>query len=1009
MELNIYSKDGSLKLTVSPSDSSTVTEEVGGECSVSLSFETFELCAIEVNDYIEVAGVRYKARMAYRPKMRNRQSYSYSLRFYAPIHDAQQALMKTETDGGLISEFSLWGGPREHLQKWVDNMNRLAGSELWTIGSVLTGENKNIDYRNVNCWDAAFGSNGIASTYETEMWADGYVINLCKCERGERVTLGYGNGLTGLTPEDNSDKVRFFTRLYPLGSTRNINVSTYGSSRLQLPSRATFVDHNTDRYGVFEDSEEDAFAGIFPQYIGTVTAVRSESKTDENGKKFTVYYIKDSGMTWEPQALPEQSFMLSFQTGDLQGYGDDTNKSFQAEWHKDTKEWEIINIWLDENTQIPGGNIVPIVGNQYFPWNMIMPQEYITDAEKRYEAAVNDFVANYSGEPVAYSGSTDYIHCAKQTMPLRIGQNVRLESDLYFEEGYQNTRITKVVRKLCRLTDATVTFAEQIGTGWKKSVDNQLSSLHYELQRQAEQASIDVIKTTDTKTPSDNNVFSALRSLATFLRKDKADSTSHLLTLLAGAVFGENKAEITAEGVAQVVSLLVGSKAEITAEGKAILQNLLVKVQAEINRLLVTGGAEVQNGLLADLITVQDGLLKTIITPTEIRTATAIATNVQTETINNDGDSAVLHGNKADFKGPVGSKSYAPGLTGFGWNVDAKGNAWFNGINLREFLETPELRYNRVTVITDEQWSAPGGGIIESADTEALILTLKLEEGEAAALEVDDICKGIFHSGTGFSTCFFRITEVLGESTFRYTLRPGYTMHPLTAMHFVAYGNFTNPDRQKSAYTTREYTRYLKDVNDWEITERNIVMMMGNLDGMRLNGMDMSGYSAFLRNIYMTGTIRQISGDGVTETPVPAWKGEWKAGTYYKNDEVTHNGSTWLCISDEPTTQEPSIAATDWLQTVSEGKDAVVVSIYSTNGLFFQNGQGETELYAVVRQGDADITSSLPAGRFSWQRTSRNTEADAIWNKTYQGAGPRIRITPDDVEGRSNFDCIVTI
>ena len=562
MELNIFSKDGSLKLTVSPSDSSTVTEEVGGECSVSVSFDTFELCAIEVNDYIEVAGVRYKARMAYRPKMRNRQAYNYSLRFYAPIHDAQQALMKTETDGGLISEFSLWGGPREHLQKWVDNMNRLAGSELWTIGSVITGENKNIDYRNVNCWDAAFGSNSIAATYETEMWADGYVINLCKCERGERVTLGYGNGLTGLTPEDNSDKVRFFTRLFPLGSTRNINVSTYGSSRLQLPSRATFVDHNTDRYGVFEDSEEDAFAGIFPQYIGTVTAVRSESKTDENGKQFTVYYIKDSGITWEPKALPEQTFMLSFQTGDLQGYGDDTNKSFQAEWHKDTKEWEIINIWLDENTQIPGGNIVPIVGDQYFPWNMIMPQEYITEAEKRYEAAVNDFVANYSGEPVAYSGSTDYIHCAKQAVPLRIGQNVRLESDLYFEEGYQNTRITKVVRKLCRLTDATVTLSEQIGTGWKKRVDNQLSSLHYELQRQAEQASIDVIKTTDTKTPSDNNVFSALRSLATFLRKDKADSTNYLLTMLAGAVFGDNKASIDASGVLNAV--------------KAILQNIVL-------------------------------------------------------------------------------------------------------------------------------------------------------------------------------------------------------------------------------------------------------------------------------------------------------------------------------------------------------------------------------------------------------------------------------------------------
>ena len=594
MELNIYSKDGSLKLTVSPSDSSTVTEEVGGEYSVSLSFDTFEFRPIEVNDYIEVAGVRYKARMAYRPKMRNRQSYSYSLRFYAPIHDAQQALMKTETDGGLISEFSLWGGPREHLQKWVDNMNRLAGSELWTIGSVLTGENKNIDYRNVNCWDAAFGSNGIASTYETEMWADGYVINLCKCERGERITLGYGAGLTSLTPEDNSDKVRFFTRLFPLGSTRNINVSTYGFSRLQLPSRATFVDHNTDCYGVFEDSEEDAFAGIFPQYIGTVTAVRSESKTDENGKKFTVYYIKDSGMTWEPQALPEQTFMLSFQTGDLQGYGDDTNKSFQAEWHKDTKEWEIINIWLDDNTQIPGGNIVPIVGNQYFPWNMVMPQEYITEAEKRYEAAVNDFVANYSGEPVAYSGSTDYIHCAKQAVPLRIGQNVRLESDLYFEDGFQNTRITKVVRKLCRLTDATVTFAEQIGTGWKKSVDNQLSSLHYELQRQAEQASIDVIKTTDTKTPSDNNVFSALRSLATFLRKDKADTANEIITFNKGAKFGNFRSGTLGSGGSVSIDENGGSHAEfdyLTVRKKALFTEVTIQELKHIGGSLIISPA----------------------------------------------------------------------------------------------------------------------------------------------------------------------------------------------------------------------------------------------------------------------------------------------------------------------------------------------------------------------------------------------------------------------------------
>ena len=570
MELKIYKQDSSVRKVVSPSDSSVITEEVGGVCSVSLNFEDFEFYAIEVNDYIEVDGVRYKNNAAYRPKMKNRQTYSYALTFFAPIHDAERILMKTEQNSKLESEFSLWGGPREHLQKWVDNMNRAAGSAIWSIGSVITSDNKNIEYRNLSCWDAAFGSNGIAATFGTEMWADGYVVNLCKCERGERVTLGYNNGLTSLLPENNSDKVRFFTRLYPLGSTRNINVSEYGSARLQLPSKAKYVDRNTDRFGIIEATEEAAFAAIYPCYMGTVSAVRSESKTDENGKQFTVYYIKDDKLTWTPEALPGQSFMLSFQSGDLQGYGDNQNKSFQANWHDDTKEWEIINIWLDENTQVPGGNIVPEVGNKYFPWNMIMPKEYITEAEKRLETAVNDYMASYSVEPVSYKGNTDYIHCDRVHVPLAIGQNVRLESDLYFAEGYLNTRITKVTRKLCRPSDASVTFADKTGTGWKKSVDNQLSSLHYELQKQSEQPGIDIVKTTDSKTPSDNNVFSALRSLATFLRKDKTDSTSHLLTLLAGAVFGENKASIGADGVAKFVSMIINEgKASITKDGVA--------------------------------------------------------------------------------------------------------------------------------------------------------------------------------------------------------------------------------------------------------------------------------------------------------------------------------------------------------------------------------------------------------------------------------------------------------
>ena len=129
------------------------------------------------------------------------------------------------------------------------------------------------------------------------MWADGYVINLCKAERGEVVELGYLQGLTNLAQEDNGE-VKFFTRLFPLGSTRNIDATKYGYSRLQLPSREIYVDKNVDLYGVKEETEEAAFAEIYPQYVGTVSSVRTEEKTSEEGRKYTVYYFKDNGMNW---------------------------------------------------------------------------------------------------------------------------------------------------------------------------------------------------------------------------------------------------------------------------------------------------------------------------------------------------------------------------------------------------------------------------------------------------------------------------------------------------------------------------------------------------------------------------------------------------------------------------------------------------------------------------------------------------------------------------------------
>lgn len=240
-------------------------------------------------------------------------------------------------------------------------------------------------------------------------------------------------------------------------------------------------------------------------------------------------------------------------------------------------------------------------------------------------------------------------------------------------------------------------------------------------------------------------------------------------------------------------------------------------------------------------------------------------------------------------------ESFAEGVSGFGGKIDRFGDGWLGGLHLRNFLEVPELRYNRTEVSIGNDWNAPGGGVIDSVvpdkdgDGNLLLtgtVTLHLEDGEVGAVAVDDICQGIFHDSVnlsnnatadsddsrgnflfaGFHTVYFRITEVVEtgrNSIFRYVLRPiserwKTTFHPSAQMTFVGYGNFSNKARQTSRYSTRTYERYLKDVADWEFTEDNIGAQFGDLSNLSVFGLNMTGYSAYLNNIYMTGRIEQI-------------------------------------------------------------------------------------------------------------------------------------------------------
>ena len=111
----------------------------------------------------------------------------------------------------------------------------------------------------------------------------------------------------------------------------------------------------------------------------------------------------------------------------------------------------------------------------------------------------------------------------------------------------------------------------------------------------------------------------------------------------------------------------------------------------------------------------------------------------------------------------------------------------------------------------------------------------------------------------GFATVYFKITEIVDtvkNSSFKYELRPisanwNKQIEPYSMMNFVAYSNDIDITRQTSNYTTRTYKRYLVDMTDWEITASNIAAQFGDLNNLVIHGLEMSGYSAYLNNIYM--------------------------------------------------------------------------------------------------------------------------------------------------------------
>lgn len=242
---------------------------------------------------------------------------------------------------------------------------------------------------------------------------------------------------------------------------------------------------------------------------------------------------------------------------------------------------------------------------------------------------------------------------------------------------------------------------------------------------------------------------------------------------------------------------------------------------------------------------------------------------------------------KITFEKGIDFGQFVSGIVGgSGGRIDKDGNAELESLVLRSFLEVPELRFNRIDVVSGELWNSIAFGTIASVtvsnDGKGGTAWVHLEKTERCGLKVGDICRGIFsdfgdgkpkdeneddngfQKTYGFSTAYFTPTAIIrneeGEFGFQYAIQAGTKVHPCAYMKFAVYGSFTDPSRRASAYFTRSYMRYLKNVQTWRITpDDNIASQFGNLDGLTIGGMQMKGEGTFLSNIYMTGAVIQFS------------------------------------------------------------------------------------------------------------------------------------------------------
>ena len=319
-------------------------------------------------------------------------------------------------------------------------------------------------------------------------------------------------------------------------------------------------------------------------------------------------------------------------------------------------------------------------------------------------------------------------------------------------------------------------------------------------------------------------------------------------------------------------------------------------------------------------------------------------------------------------------------LTGIsGGYIDKNGNLEMEEGIFRKRVFVPEIAYNRVTYFKGRMCASPGGGCTVKEWTDngdgSYTITPDLTDADGLSQFVDDILTTYFVTKNaegklqGFEEMKFRVTSAdYTAKTFVMTPKPGTDWKPGDAMVLAQTGNFTDEDRQTYIFIDtvggNNCITFFDHANTWDVEPAQEMSWIGKKKGRTVHGIPADNYSAVFRHVIMSGKIFQVDDITGEAFRVPLFKGTWKKGEKYAYyDEVTHNGSSWICVNEKGTSTEPADGNADWLKYAAKGE--------SGKGIKSTDVEYAISVSNVIAPVDGWQTTSpeWEAGKYIWSRT----------------------------------------